>query len=100
MKNKEKLYLLTYTGQFKKDYKNYRKNKKKLDKIKGAIRLLEQGGVNNLPTSMRAHLLTGDYKGHLECHIEPDLLIIWLQYDQENKRIVLVRLGSHSELFG
>ena len=48
---------------------------------------------------MKAHTLIGNYKGHLECHIESDLLIIWLQYDKETKRIILVRLGSHSELF-
>ena len=55
--------------------------------------------MKQLPLYMKAHFLTGNYKGHLECHIEPDLLIIWLQYDDEQKRIVLTRLGSHAELF-
>ena len=93
------VYEITYTGQFKKDYKKYRSNKNKILKIEDSIALLEEGGVDNLPKSMKAHFLTGNYKGHLECHIEPDLLIIWLQYDEERKRILLVRLGSHSELF-
>ena len=48
---------------------------------------------------MRPHPLTGNYNGHLECHIESDLLIIWIQYDEEEKKIILTRLGSHSELF-
>ena len=48
---------------------------------------------------MRPHKLTGNYKGHLECHILPNLLIIWLQYDEEQNEIYLVRVGSHSELF-
>jgi len=48
----------------------------------------------NLP-----HLLTGNFKGCWECHVQPDLLLIW-QEDIENKAIILQRLGSHSELFG
>lgn len=48
---------------------------------------------------MKPHKLTGNYSGYFECHIEPDLLIIWLQYDEERKEIYLVRLGSHAELF-
>ena len=48
---------------------------------------------------MKPHLLTGNYKGALECHIEPDLLIIWVEYEEE-KEISLLRLGSHAELFG
>lgn len=70
------VYEITYTGQFKKDYKKYRSNKNKILKIEDTIALLEDGGVDNLPKSMKAHFLTGNYKGHLECHIEPDLLII------------------------
>lgn len=98
--NKEDFtYALTATGQFKKDYKRYLKNKDKLEKIDHTIRLLRVGGVANLPKEMKAHFLKGNYKGHLECHIEPDLLIIWLQYDEIEKEIVMVRVGSHSELF-
>lgn len=97
--NEDFKYSLAATGQFKKDYKKYLKNSDKLEKIDHTIRLLRVGGVTNLPKEMKAHFLKGNYKGHLECHIEPDLLIIWLQYDEDEKEIVLVRLGSHSELF-
>lgn len=96
--NEEKKYKITYTKQFKKDYKKYKKKEEKLSKILEIIEILEIGGVSNIPKSMKPHFLTGNYKGYLECHIESDLLIIWLQYDDE-KNIILVRLGSHSELF-
>ena len=46
----------------------------------------------------KPHLLIGNYKGCMECHIEPDLLLIWEQDDTE-KTIMLDRIGSHSELF-
>ena len=40
----------------------------------------------------------GDYKNCMECHVEGDLLLIWI--DEENNQIGVLRLGSHSELFG
>ncbi|MDE6265280.1 MAG: type II toxin-antitoxin system YafQ family toxin [Paramuribaculum sp.] len=39
-----------------------------------------------------------DYAGCMECHIQGDFLLIWI--DEETDDIDLVRLGSHSELFG
>jgi len=48
---------------------------------------------------MKPHTLIGNYKGAWECHIFPDLLLIWEQkYDPVNE-IHLIRVGSHSELF-
>ena len=43
------------------------------------------------------HMLTGNYAGFMECHIEGDFLLIW--FDHETDQIDLVRLGFHSELF-
>lgn len=43
------------------------------------------------------HMLYGDYKGHMECHVQNDLLLIW--FDRTSDTVVLVRFGSHSELF-
>lgn len=50
-----------------------------------------------LPEQMRPHMLTGDYRGCMECHIMGDFLLIWI--DQTEETIYLLRLGSHSELF-
>lgn len=44
----------------------------------------------------RDHALTGDWKDHRDCHIKPDLVLIYRKPDVE--RLQLVRLGSHSEL--
>ena len=51
-----------------------------------------------LPESNRDHLLTGDWVGYRECHVKPDLLLIYRKPDPDTLR--LARLGSHSELFG
>ena len=51
-----------------------------------------------LPPHQRDHDLSGNWPGYRECHIKPDLLLIYRKHDAVILR--LVRLGSHSELFG
>ncbi|MDO5091711.1 MAG: type II toxin-antitoxin system YafQ family toxin [Cardiobacteriaceae bacterium] len=50
----------------------------------------------DIPAKHRDHALTGNWGGFRECHIKPDVLLI---YAVENHEIKLVRLGSHAELF-
>jgi mRNA interferase YafQ len=50
-----------------------------------------------LPASNRDHALSGDWAGYRECHLKPDLLLIYRKPNTEILR--LARLGSHSELF-
>jgi len=58
------------------------------------VKLLLEG--RPLPPSMRPHILSGDWKGFHECHLEPDWLLIWRRTDDA---LILVRTGSHSDLF-
>lgn len=51
-----------------------------------------------LPESLRDHTLTGNWAGYRECHMKPDLLLIYSKPDADTLR--LARLGSHNELFG
>jgi len=51
-----------------------------------------------METKHRDHDLSGDWSGYRECHILPDLLLIYRKPDDATLR--LARLGSHSELFG
>lgn len=50
-----------------------------------------------LAPRLRDHDLIGEWSSHRECHIKPDLLLIYQKPDTQTLR--LVRLGSHSELF-
>ena len=84
------------TGQYKKDYKRFRNKPKKVEKLFKILELLQN--ELPIPEENRPHQLTGDYAGYMECHIEGDFLLIW--YDPDTDEISLVRLGSHSELFG
>ena len=51
-----------------------------------------------MPDGIRDHALSGNWSGYRECHIKPDLLLIYRKPDASTLR--LARLGSHSELFG
>ena len=44
----------------------------------------------------RDHSLSGQWKSHRDCHVKPDLVLIYMKPDSET--LVLQRLGSHSEL--
>lgn len=85
--------------RFKKDLKKFKHNKDKRAKITSVVEMLAQGV--EIPRSMRPHKLIGNYAGHMELHIEGDLLLIWLEENGVGELVInLVRLGTHSELFG
>ena len=50
-----------------------------------------------MPERSVDHPLSGEYTNHRECHLKPDLLLIYKKPDDQTLR--LVRVGSHSELF-
>lgn len=51
----------------------------------------------DLPEAMCDHSLDGTCRGHCECHIEPDLLLVY-RIDEGGLVLVATRTGSHSEL--
>ncbi|WP_257666143.1 type II toxin-antitoxin system YafQ family toxin [Parapedobacter tibetensis] len=92
-------YVVVPSGRFRKDIKKYLKKQRERDAIYEVIDLLVDGGNSSIPVSMKPHKLSGNYAGYWECHVLPDLLIIWGQTEQPDKEVYLVRIGSHSELF-
>lgn len=86
------------TNAFKRDYKRVKAGRHKPildDALTGAIALLASD--TPMPPAYRDHPLTGPWKDHRDCHLRPNLLLIYRKPDQET--LQLVRLGSHSELF-
>lgn len=92
------MFNLETTTKFKKDLKKIKKSQRDFKKVVKVLKLLQKGGVSEIPNNMQPHQLKGNHKNHWECHIMPDLLIIWLEID-EHQVIRLIRIGSHSELF-
>ncbi len=85
------------TGQFKRDLKR---------EAKGPLRAILKTDFLAIATALaddaaleprhHDHALTGDWKDHRDCHVRPDLVLIYRKPDAET--LELVRLGSHSEL--
>ena len=86
---------LKQTGQFKKDLKRIQNNPGKIASLRAVLEALQATGA--VQREYKPHMLAGNYKGYMECHVENDLLLIWL--DESKELIKLVRLGSHSEIF-
>lgn len=85
------------TGQFKRDYKRESKGRHRttLDAdLRSVLEILIRDGA--LAARYRDHALGGDWTDHRDCHVWPDLVLIYRKAD--DKTLQLVRLGSHSEL--
>jgi mRNA interferase YafQ len=86
--------------QFRKDFKRETKGRSatyvaRLKADLAAITKVLAADVT-LDDRYRDHALTGDWKDHRDCHIRPDLVLIYRKPDDDI--LELVRLGSHSEL--
>lgn len=66
--------------------------------LQNLIEVLAENGHKGLSQKYRPHKLSGNYKGYWECHVKPDLLLIWDENEQINL-LELVRTGTHSDLF-
>ncbi len=89
-------YEIVPSNQFKKDLKLAAKRGYDMNKIKNIIERLANGEA--LEAKYRDHLLTGDYGGFRECHIQPDWLLVY-QIDNGQLVLFLARTGTHSDLF-
>jgi mRNA interferase YafQ len=88
---------IRYTKRFKHDYKREKSGRhgKKLDAVLMAIvNLLVVDAP--LPRRNFDHSLSGEWVDHRNCHIKPDLILIYRKTD--DGYLDLVRIGSHSEL--
>ncbi len=88
---------IKYTNQFKRDYKREKKSghHPKLDNdLLAIVKLLAKNKA--LPINKYDHALNGNWNDHRDCHIKPDLILIYRKPDP--KSLELIRLGSHSKL--
>lgn len=90
------MYNLKTSKRFRKDLKFFKNNEDVILSLKCVLDILIAG--KSLDSKNNIHQLNGEFKGCYECHIKPDVLLI---YKKENKEllILLLRIGSHSDLF-
>ena len=86
----------TPTTKFKKDLKRFKFQTKIIQELNEVLGLLIQG--KPLQQKHSDHPLGGNWKGSRECHVNPDILLIY-RVDEKYSKLFLERFGSHSELF-
>ncbi len=100
MKNCSGIWMkaIRWTSAFKADYKLVKRssrNRISVEALTVAVTALADDEA--MPYSFRDHALAGTWNGCRECHLAPDLLLIY-RYEGEPV-VALVRMGTHSELF-
>jgi mRNA interferase YafQ len=81
------------TSKFKKDFKQYQANKKVVSRLNDILYCL----MNRLPLSeqYKNHPLTGEWKGYYDCHVLPNVVLI---YTYDDTTVSLTRIGTHNKL--
>lgn len=88
---------IEWTTQFKRDFKRELKGQHRLTLDNDVFSVIERLANDEIiDDRYRDHVLTGNWKNHRDCHIKPDLVLIYQKPETHLMR--LIRLGSHSEL--
>jgi mRNA interferase YafQ len=87
------------SSAFRRDYKREARGRHRATQDENLVPVVEAlANDEPLEPRHRDHEPSGDWSGYRECHMKPDLLLIYRKPGQDSLR--LARLGSHSELFG
>lgn len=93
------MYLIKKTRIFEKSFKKIKNSGIKKYILKDLEFVIDCiAGGNNLPVIYKDHKLNGELLEFRECHIKGDLLLIY-KIEKENLILVLIDIGSHSQLF-
>ncbi len=87
------LAILTTTA-FERDLRRLRRQGKDLDKLEALVDLIQSQLPS--PQHCRPHRLRGNFADHWDCHVAPDWLLL---YRMTPTALILVRSGSHAEIF-
>jgi len=90
-------YSVDVTNSFKKDFVDCYFRGLDIDLLVHAVEILATKG--KLPQEYKPHPLRGNYQDFMECHIQPDWILVWKQED-DNLTLLLTNTGTHSYIFG
>lgn len=89
-------YTIRFSGQFKKSYKLCQRRGYDMTKLQTVMHILGEQGV--LPAKYKPHILSGNWAGIWECHIDSDWLLLWKRNENE-LTLLLLDTGTHSDVF-
>ena len=90
-------YSVDVTNSFKKDFVDCYYKGLNTQLLVNAVEILAEKG--KLPEEYKPHSLRGNYQNFMECHIQPDWLLVWKQ-ENDKLTLILTNTGSHSYIFG
>lgn len=90
------MYKIEVTNRFKQSLKKVKKDGINLKLITDVIDVLAKG--ENLPEKYKNHPLKGELKGYYDCHILPDLVMVY-KIEKERLVLILFDIETHSNLF-
>lgn len=88
---------IVFGNRFKKDVDRMKKRGKDLRKLRDLLTTLESG--KPIDQSCRPHKLSGEFSGMIDCHLEPDWVVIFEDASKSEGCVIMVRTGTHSDLF-
>lgn len=88
------------TTRFKREFKRIKANPRYAKIVDGLLKIVLESLCDDrsLPKPCRDHALSGNWHGFRECHLRPDLLLIYRQ-TSDGHVVEFSRIGSHAELF-
>ncbi len=87
---------ISFTNQYLKDLELMKRRNLPKSELDVVIKLLSE--QEPLPPKYKDHALKGNFAGYRECHIRPNWLLMY-KIDKQILTLVLVRTGTHSDLF-
>ena len=90
------MYRIEVSNKFKQSLKKLRKGGINLKPINDVINILSKGEI--LPAKYKNHPLRGNLKGYYDCHVLPDLVLIY-KIEKERLVLILLDIDTHSNLF-
>lgn len=90
---------IEYSNAFKKDFKLVKRQPRHARDVDGLLEVVLAYLLvdHELPEKFQDHPLIGVWNGYRDCHLKPDLVLIYRQTDDNILR--LARLGTHQHLF-
>ncbi len=89
------MLILDYSSQFKKDFKKITKLQiPEIIEVGNVISTLQKSLI--LDVKYVDHALVGNWHGFRDCHIKPDLVLI---YRIHETYLQLARIGTHNDVF-
>ncbi len=90
------MYKIEVTNRFKQNLKKLQKSGFNMKILNDVIDMLANGKI--LPEKYRNHPLKGKYKGYYDCHILPDLVLVY-KIEKEQLVLIFFDIDTHSNLF-